>query len=95
MGLLTVLDIHILAIYCTAYAEWREAEEKLAEARKRDPVTRGLLVDGRVNPILKIARNAAQDMLRFAAEFGATPAARTRISLGVGVPDNGKFGDLI
>jgi hypothetical protein len=45
--------------------------------------------------LIKIARNAAADMLRFAAEFGATPMARTRISLGVGVPDNGKFGDLI
>jgi P27 family predicted phage terminase small subunit len=95
MGLLTALDVTVLAAFCVSYGRWRETEEKLAEQREKDPVTRGLLIDGRINPLVKIARNAAADMLRFAAEFGMTPAARTRISLGVGVPANGKFGDLI
>jgi P27 family predicted phage terminase small subunit len=76
MGLLTVLDIHILAAYCIAYSHWREAEEKLAEAREKAPATRGLLIDGRINPLVKIARNAAADMLRLAGEFGMTPSAR-------------------
>jgi phage terminase small subunit len=61
MGLLTVLDINILAIY---YVQWREAEEKLAEAREKDPETRGLLIDGKANPLLKTARNAAHCALR-------------------------------
>ena len=39
-------------------------EEALARFRAGDPVTRGLLVDGRVNPLVGIARNAARDMLR-------------------------------
>jgi P27 family predicted phage terminase small subunit len=95
MGLLTELDVHILAAYCIAYSRWREVEEKLAEMREKDPVTRGLLIDGKINPLVKISRNCATELLRFAGEFGFTPAARTRISLGVGVPDNGKFGDLI
>jgi P27 family predicted phage terminase small subunit len=95
IGLLTVLDILILAAYCVAYARWREVEEKLAELREMDPVTRGLLIDGKINPLVKLSRNCATELLRFAGEFGFTPAARTRISLGVGVPDNGKFGDLI
>jgi P27 family predicted phage terminase small subunit len=95
MGLLTELDIHILAAYCIAYGRWREVEEKLAELREKDPVTRGLLIEGRINPLVKLSRNCAAELLRFAGEFGFTPAARTRIGLGVGVPDNGKFGDLI
>jgi phage terminase small subunit len=57
-------------------------------------VTLGLLIDGRINPLVKMARNAAADMLRYAAEFGMTPAARTRISLSQS-PDNSKFGDLL
>jgi P27 family predicted phage terminase small subunit len=95
MGLLTELDIHILAAYCIAYSRWRETEEKLAEMREKDPVTRGLLIDGRINPLVKLSRNSATELLRLAGEFGFTPAARTRISLGIGVPNNGKFGDLI
>jgi phage terminase small subunit len=35
---------------------------------------------------VKLSRLMAQDMLRFASEFGFSPAARTRISLGVGQP---------
>ena len=73
----------------------REVEEKLTEMREKDPVTRGLLIDGRINPLVKLSRNCATELLRFAGEFGFTLPARTRISLGVGAADNGKFGDLI
>jgi P27 family predicted phage terminase small subunit len=39
-------------------------------------------VDGnpRRNPLVKIAADAAEDMLRFAGEFGLTPIARTRLA---------------
>ena len=95
MGLLTELDVHILAAYCIAYSRWREVEEKLAELREKDPVTRGLLIDGRINPLVKLSRNSATELLRLAGEFGFTPAARTRIGLGIARESNGKFGDLI
>jgi P27 family predicted phage terminase small subunit len=47
----------------------------------------GLLVkttDGnaRRNPLVKIASDAAEDMLRFANEFGLTPVARARLAAG-------------
>jgi P27 family predicted phage terminase small subunit len=68
LGLLTALDVMLLASYCVAYARWREAEELLPQMAARDPVTSGLLVksqlgDARVNPIAKISRLAASDML--------------------------------
>ena len=48
-----------------------------------DPVTKGLLMktkDGpRRNPVLKVATDAASNMLRFAGEFGLTPVARARL----------------
>jgi hypothetical protein len=35
-------------------------------------------------------------MIRFAAEFGFTPAARARLANGIGVPPRpGKFGGLL
>ena len=39
-------------------------------------------VDGnpRRNPLVKIAADAAEDMLRFAGELGLTPIARTRLA---------------
>ena len=58
-------------------------------------MTRGLLINGRISPLVKLSRNSATELLRFAGEFGFTLAARARISLGVGAADNGKFGDLI
>jgi phage terminase small subunit len=41
----------------------------------------------------KIAADAARDMMKFAAEFGCTPIARSRIAAGVGgqPPSPGKF----
>jgi P27 family predicted phage terminase small subunit len=90
-----------LAAYCGAYGRWRIAEETLAGIAANDPVMSGLLVrspDGnaRINPLVRIAAKAAEDMVRFASEFGMTPAARSRIAAGVcGLPDAGKFSGLL
>jgi phage terminase small subunit len=48
--------------------------------------------------MVRIAANAAADMVRFAGECGLSPAARARISAGVGYeppPGGGKFDGLI
>jgi P27 family predicted phage terminase small subunit len=89
LGLLSQLDVMPLASYCVAYARWREAEELLAEMAARDQVTSGMLVknqsgDARINPLAKISRLAAADMVRYAGEFGFSPAARARIAAGPG-----------
>ena len=60
----------------------------------------GLLVrsvDGnaKINPLVRIAATAAEDMVRFAGEFGLTPVARARIAAGVGPQRPGKFDRLI
>jgi P27 family predicted phage terminase small subunit len=79
--LLTALDVMPLAAYCAAY--WREATEALAPVAERDPVTAGLLIttaesNARANPLARIAAEAAGDMVRYAGEFGFSPAARAR-----------------
>jgi P27 family predicted phage terminase small subunit len=100
LGLLSTLDIMPLAAYCQAYQHWRQAEERLGEQAEEDPESRGLLVKvreghARRSPLVQIAASAAADMLRYASEFGMTPAARTRISAGVGRAQAGKFDGLI
>jgi P27 family predicted phage terminase small subunit len=97
LGLLTIVDVAPFAAYCQAYARWREAEEALARVAAKDPTGGGLLMrasSGPVpNPLLKMARLFAQDMVHFAAEFGLTPVARSRISAGV-AHEPGKFDGL-
>jgi hypothetical protein len=56
------------------------AEEVLAEMAAQDPETRGLLVkraDGNTaaNPMVKIAANAAAEMVSYAGHFGMSPAS--------------------
>jgi P27 family predicted phage terminase small subunit len=101
LGLLTVADVASLGAYCYSYGQWRLAVEALARMADRDETMHGLLIkatDGnaRRNPLIKIAADAAEDMLRFAGEFGLTPVARTRLAAGgYAPPSPGKFDGLL
>jgi P27 family predicted phage terminase small subunit len=101
LGLLTVLDVHVLALYCEAYKTWRTALEAVAKVAERDQTTSGLLIRGvdgtpRQNPLMRAAAHAASDMLRYAGEFGLTAVARTRLAgAGFKPPIGGKFDGLI
>jgi P27 family predicted phage terminase small subunit len=88
LRLLTIADTRPLAAYCQSFGRWADAERAIKLMAERDPVTKGLMVKGSLgnpvqNPLCKIAANAARDMVRYAAEFGLTPAARARIAAGV------------
>jgi P27 family predicted phage terminase small subunit len=101
LGLLSTVDVACLAAYCQSYALWREASEALARMAAHDEHTHALLiktVDGnpRRNPLIKVARDAAADMVRFAGEFGLTPVARSRLAAGIHAqPSAGKFDGLL
>jgi P27 family predicted phage terminase small subunit len=93
LGLLTVLDETGFACYCQSYGLWRLAEERLS--KEADLVVRGTTRSNRVpNPFLKIAAQAARDLIRFSAEFGMTPSARARVAAGYDASKS-KFGDLL
>ena len=100
LGVLTKVDCAPLAAYCYAYGQWRDAAEALASMGS-EPV-RGLVVrtgngGPTENPLIYTARKAAADMMRYAAEFGLTPAARSRITSGVNGDDQqgSKFAGLL
>lgn len=104
LRLLTIVDTAAFAGYCAAYSRWRNAEEAFQTMARNDRVMRGLVIKksgpngGAVeNPLAYASRRAAQEMLRFASEFGFTPAARARIAAGLsaGPTTASKFGDLL
>jgi P27 family predicted phage terminase small subunit len=79
-GFVTALDASAFAVYCQTFARWHQAEQMLA-----DPENGGLTIktstgSPMMNPLLRIAISSACDMIRFAAEFGLSPAARSRVS---------------
>lgn len=85
IGLLSGIDRAVLAAYCQSYARWVRAERAIAEMGKEDLLTGGLMIkttNGNAiqNPLVGIANKAAADMVRYAAEFGMTPSARSRIT---------------
>ena len=58
--------------------------DAIAKMAEKDQLTGGLMIktsNGNAiqNPLVGTANKAASDMMRYAAEFGMTPSARTRI----------------
>lgn len=90
LGLLTVIDISALAAYCNAFGRWTAAEREVGDKLTIE-TSNGNTVQ---NPLVGIANAAARDMVKFAAEFGLSPAARRRLSAVVERPA-GKFDGLI
>jgi P27 family predicted phage terminase small subunit len=102
LGLLSGLDHATMAAYCVAYSRWRTAKEALAVQAEADPADAALVVSDRgvprPNPLVGIARRAADQMIAFAGQLGATPIARTRLAAGVlggQARDDGKFDGLL
>jgi P27 family predicted phage terminase small subunit len=101
LGLLAKVDLPTLAAYCYSYGQWRTAAELIARMAAGDPVMAGLIIKSKgrgeaiQNPLVPIARKAALDMVRYASEFGFTPAARSRIDAGPGGNGAGKFDRFI
>ena len=85
LKLLSDIDRASLAAYAQAYGRWVQAERALAKMAESDGVTKGLLVKTRngnaiQNPLVGTANKAMADMMRYAAEFGMTPSARSRLT---------------
>ena len=100
LKLVTLVDINPLAAYCQAFKRWRTAEEMLATMADRDALMNGLIIKSKngtavPNPIAVMADKAAAAMVRYASEFGLTPAARSRITAAHAENPDSKFAGLI
>jgi P27 family predicted phage terminase small subunit len=100
LKLLTVADLRPFSAYCQAYGRWVTAERAIARMAEKDLLTSGLMIktlNGNAiqNPLVGTAHKAAYDMVRYADEFGLTPAARTRIAQGTFTQAVSKFDGLL
>jgi P27 family predicted phage terminase small subunit len=79
LGLLTKIDTAALEAYCSAYARWLEAEDKIRELGMLVKAPSGYPIQ---TPYLSIANKAIEQIKAFLTEFGMTPSSRSRISVG-------------
>lgn len=90
IGVLTNLDLAILAAYCTAVSMLHESCEQL---EANGPVYECETKDGgvmqRKSPWIEIQNQAIRNVISTASELGITPASRSKVStVGKEKPDN-------
>lgn len=81
LGLMTHIDVAVLAAYCSAYSDLLDAMEK---QRGRTTVIKTHNGNWVQSPFVSMIRQARLDMIRFGAELGMTPAARAGMSIEIG-----------
>jgi P27 family predicted phage terminase small subunit len=73
-GSLSNAAIDVMALYCAAFSQWREASDMVKKS--------GLLIKGAggicANPCVKIAADAKNDMLQLAELLGLDASSRSR-----------------
>lgn len=77
LGLLAQIYRAALAAYCQCYSRWQAAEEQIAN----EGLTIQIKDTVRVNPAVTVAKDAMRMVREFSAEFGITPASKTRIKV--------------
>ena len=86
LGLVSELDRAMLTGYCTAWADLEWAEERIAALNADDPTGERGRVDAtpsgykQIGVLMQIRNRALADLKTFAAEFGMSPAARSRVT---------------
>lgn len=78
IGLLAEIDMVTLAGYCDAYSRWYQATEKVHEMGmvfKKTDGTPGL------NPYLRVAREAFEQMMKNACLCGMSPSSRASLKV--------------
>lgn len=83
LGLLSEVDLACLECYCEAYATLVQMTKDMASVGYVYVTAKG---DLKERPEVKIRFQAMEYIRKFAIEFGMSPGARARMSLGV---DNG------
>ena len=76
LGIISRIDRSALVGYCEAWGTYRDAKEKLKHS---SIIIKTIQGNVQQSPLLSIANRASELMLKFAAEFGMTPAARAKV----------------
>lgn len=98
-GMVTDLDVVTFGAYCSAYGEWRLAEEEMKKVGKKSPISAILQVtkNGNVikNQLACVARTARSDAVRYGEMLGLSVSARARLALDSMKKSKSKFTGLI
>ncbi|WP_429336801.1 phage terminase small subunit P27 family [Paraburkholderia atlantica] len=89
LGLLSTLDRAALGCYCTAYSRWQQAEAALADSANGGLIVRTANGTAIQNPLVGVSNRAMLLAVRFATEFGMSPASRANIR--ATPPETGKL----
>jgi P27 family predicted phage terminase small subunit len=92
MGILCKVDRGLIATYCEAWAEFREADQMVRKEGKVKVTTNGNLIQ---NPWLGIKNKAAERMLKLSNQFGFSPSARTGLDANTGTEEVDPFEEFI
>jgi P27 family predicted phage terminase small subunit len=85
--MLTVVDVPALEMGCVAIAQYRRATREaggnlvIATAKEADSEGRPVETGGTLNPWLLVQSMAFKQAAAVLREFGATPAARSRVAV--------------
>lgn len=84
LGTLTAFDQAGFTAYCQAWSTYVQAERHIRAAGRRKGTYGGLVLATAAgnmiqSPMVGIRNTALRDLMRYAAEFGLTPAARVRV----------------
>lgn len=84
LGLLASIDRSALAIYCESYARWIEAIVQMQRYGVVIKAPSGYPVQ---SPYVAVANKAGEQVRLMLAEFGMTPASRSRVHAAAGVAE--------
>ena len=76
LGVLSELDGHALALYCSTYSRWRRACEEVRTGGVTTFTDQGAL---KSNPAVSVASQCERFMTAILLEFGLTPSSRARV----------------
>lgn len=77
LRLLSALDRSTLAVYCSAWATWSQADVKIARLRSQTIHTKSGTT--KLHPLFGLRSQAHREMTQAAVELGMTPGSRSRV----------------
>lgn len=87
-----VTDLHIVEAFCTAYANWRSAQELVVQ---HGAIMTSAMGSPIKNPALTAAKEAMAQMVTTGALLGLDPSSRSRLTSGKKNKTTNPFADLI
>jgi P27 family predicted phage terminase small subunit len=87
-----ITDLHNVEAFCTAYANWRAAQEMVVQ---HGPVVTSAMGSPIKNPALTAAKEAMAQMVTFGALLGLDPSSRSRLTGGKKKSVGNPFAELL